>query len=71
MPPMRRKGDLPSKVCVTCGRPFAWRKRWAKSWDQVRYCSDACRKTIRLKPAVSLAHKEEGKASKRPNLPSA
>lgn len=21
-----------------------WRKAWAKNWDEVRYCSDACRK---------------------------
>lgn len=21
-----------------------WRKSWARSWDQVRYCSDACRR---------------------------
>ncbi len=21
-----------------------WRKAWAKNWDDVRYCSDACRK---------------------------
>jgi hypothetical protein len=43
MPAMRRKGDLPEKPCLVCGRPFAWRKKWAKVWDEVRYCSDACR----------------------------
>ncbi len=21
-----------------------WRKKWSRSWDEVRYCSDACRK---------------------------
>lgn len=21
-----------------------WRKRWARTWSQVRYCSDACRR---------------------------
>ncbi|MDJ0849959.1 MAG: DUF3253 domain-containing protein [Myxococcota bacterium] len=31
------------KVCANCGRRFAWRKRWAASWDRVRYCSAACR----------------------------
>ncbi|WP_081536140.1 DUF2256 domain-containing protein [Rhodovulum sp. P5] len=41
---MRRKGDLPSKVCGACGRPFAWRKKWAKNWESVRYCSDRCRR---------------------------
>ena len=43
MPPMRRKGDLPEKTCAQCGRPFAWRKKWARVWDEVRYCSDRCR----------------------------
>jgi hypothetical protein len=31
------------KVCAACARPFAWRKKWARDWDQVRFCSDACR----------------------------
>jgi hypothetical protein len=43
MPAMRKKGDLPSKDCAACGRPFAWRKKWARVWDEVRFCSDACR----------------------------
>lgn len=32
------------KVCVACGREMTWRKAWARNWDQVRYCSDACRR---------------------------
>lgn len=40
---MTRKGDLPSKICATCGRPMVWRKKWEKVWDEVRYCSDRCR----------------------------
>ena len=43
MPKMRKKSDLPTKTCLTCGKPFAWRKKWAKDWDSVRYCSDRCR----------------------------
>ncbi len=43
MPPMRRKADLPQKTCAQCGRPFAWRKAWARVWDEVRFCSDRCR----------------------------
>ena len=23
---------------------MVWRRRWARSWDEVRYCSDACRR---------------------------
>ncbi len=33
------------KTCARCGRRFAWRKRWARSWEQVRYCSEACRRS--------------------------
>ncbi len=32
------------KHCVVCGRIITWRKKWARSWNEVRYCSDACRK---------------------------
>lgn len=38
------KAALPSKPCVRCGRPMTWRRRWAKSWADVKYCSDACRR---------------------------
>ena len=31
-----KKGDLPSKVCLCCGRPFTWRKKWESCWDEVR-----------------------------------
>ncbi|PHX81224.1 MAG: hypothetical protein CK540_03720 [Thermoleophilia bacterium] len=34
----------PDRICVSCGRAFSWRKAWARDWDQVRYCSSACRK---------------------------
>nr|WP_210257417.1 DUF2256 domain-containing protein [Chelativorans sp. ZYF759] len=38
------KADLPTKICAACGRPFAWRRKWRKDWEAVKYCSDACRK---------------------------
>lgn len=37
------KASLPNKICVFCGREMTWRKRWAKTWAEVKYCSDACR----------------------------
>ncbi len=37
------KQSLPAKPCARCGRPMTWRKAWAKNWETVRYCSDACR----------------------------
>jgi hypothetical protein len=39
-----RKQNLPSKISLRCQRPFAWRKKWARDWENVRYCSDACRR---------------------------
>lgn len=36
------KADLPKKTCVTCGLPFTWRKKWARVWDEVKYCSKRC-----------------------------
>ena len=31
------------KFCVACGRRIEWRAKWARDWEAVRYCSDACR----------------------------
>ncbi|RLT16924.1 MAG: DUF2256 domain-containing protein [Planctomycetota bacterium] len=38
----------PTKICAACGRPFEWRKKWESCWEQVRYCSDRCRRARRL-----------------------
>lgn len=32
------------KTCVSCGRRMEWRAKWAANWDEVRFCSDACRR---------------------------
>ncbi len=37
------KQSLPSKICTVCSRVMTWRKAWAKNWEAVKYCSDACR----------------------------
>ncbi len=47
MAKMVRKGDFPGKICLTCARPFAWRKKWARDWDQVKYCSERCKSVKR------------------------
>ena len=31
------------KTCAACGRRIEWRKKWERDWDEVRYCSKACR----------------------------
>jgi hypothetical protein len=42
-----KKRDLPRKICPVCGRPFTWRKKWAGVWDEVKYCSERCRRAKR------------------------
>ncbi len=39
-----KKRDLPSKLCEQCKKPFRWRKKWEKDWDNVKYCSERCRR---------------------------
>ncbi|MGV3696849.1 DUF2256 domain-containing protein [Flavobacterium sp.] len=29
---------------MVCGLPFAWRKKWEKVWNEVKYCSERCKK---------------------------
>ena len=38
------KKDLPEKLCPACRRPFAWRKKWERCWEDVVYCSQRCRR---------------------------
>jgi hypothetical protein len=43
----QRGAELPDeradKVCGSCGRRIEWRASWARDWQNVRWCSDACR----------------------------
>ncbi len=38
-----KKQNLPNKICIGCNKPFTWRKKWEKNWNEVKYCSDQCR----------------------------
>jgi hypothetical protein len=38
------KSNLPTKICPVCQRPFTWRKKWEDCWDDVKYCSERCRR---------------------------
>ncbi|MFZ9759990.1 MAG: DUF2256 domain-containing protein [Candidatus Kapaibacteriota bacterium] len=38
-----KKEFLPTKICITCNREFAWRKKWEKVWEEVKFCSERCR----------------------------
>lgn len=45
LPPSQR----PSKVCAACGLPFSWRKKWERDWENVKYCSERCKKAGKAK----------------------
>lgn len=47
----RQRGDDrdDEKTCASCGRRIEWRAKWADDWEQVKYCSDACRRR-RVRP---------------------
>lgn len=56
MPGPRRKSvsksDLPTRLCATCSRPFAWRRKWKAVWEEVRYCSERCRANRKSRTAA-------------------
>ena len=35
-----KKLNLPQKMCPICNKPFTWRKKWQRDWDNVIYCSE-------------------------------
>ena len=39
----RADTDRQRKICASCGREMMARRRWARHFDEVRYCSRACR----------------------------
>ena len=47
---------IEDKPCQACGRTITWRRKWARDWDDVKYCSDACR---RAKPGPTDAALEQ------------
>jgi len=36
--------SAPTKPCAACGRTITWRKKWERDWDEVRWCSERCRR---------------------------
>lgn len=55
MPRGVKKENLPSKVCVVCGRPFTWRKKWERVWDEVTTCSKSCNRKRKNKNKNELS----------------
>ena len=60
MPRGIKKENLPTKVCVSCQRPFTWRKKWEKVWDEVTTCSKSCNNKRRLAMKASSKRQVEG-----------
>ncbi|MDA8768822.1 DUF2256 domain-containing protein [Winogradskyella sp.] len=44
MPKGTKKEHLPTKICPVCQRPFTWRKKWERDWENVIYCCQKCKK---------------------------
>ncbi|WP_308738285.1 DUF2256 domain-containing protein [Acinetobacter seifertii] len=42
-----KKQHLAQKICVYCQRPFDWRKKWERCWEEVKYCSERCKRQAR------------------------
>jgi len=39
-----KKDKLPQKTCLVCKKSFKWRKKWEKDWENVKYCSERCKR---------------------------
>ena len=37
------------KICPICEKPFSWRKKWERNWEEVKYCSERCRRNRPIK----------------------
>ena len=44
MKPSAHPSDGATRTCASCGRVIAWRRTWARDWEQVRWCSQRCRR---------------------------
>ncbi|WP_442970147.1 DUF2256 domain-containing protein [Roseibium sp. FZY0029] len=60
---MRKKRDLPEKICATCGRPFTWRRKWARDWEDVRHCSERCKRNKGKRQEPSPERRSQGSRS--------
>ncbi|NVF12803.1 DUF2256 domain-containing protein [Vreelandella maris] len=56
---MHRKQHLSQKTCVQCERPFFWRKKWARCWNEVCYCSERCRRSAKQANRLASKHSKE------------
>jgi hypothetical protein len=55
MPRGVRKENLPSKICVICNRPYSWRKKWEKCWEDVSTTSSSLFSFLGLQSNISIS----------------
>jgi len=46
---VHKKLNLPLKICEFCKRPFLWRKKWQRDWQNVKFCSEKCKNSRQKK----------------------
>jgi hypothetical protein len=44
-----KKSELLRIICPICQRSYSWRKKWKDVWLKVRYCSERCRRSSKIK----------------------
>jgi len=44
-----KKSNLPIKICLVCQKEFKWRKKWERDWEEVKYCSERCKRNKKQK----------------------
>ncbi len=49
------KTHPPPKNCLVCGREVTWRKKWERTWSEVKYYGEKCR---RFKGTLDGVHEE-------------
>ncbi|WP_145298553.1 DUF2256 domain-containing protein [Planctopirus ephydatiae] len=54
---MTHHRNLPTKICEVCRREFAWRKKWENVWNDVKYCSERCRRSKAAPKQASTSSK--------------
>jgi len=53
-----------TKLCAVCGRLILWRRRSARTWDVLQFCSAVCRRNRDARERVA-----EQRAPVRPRNP--
>jgi len=59
-----------TRTCASCGRVITWRRAWARDWEQVRWCSQACRRRGVAPVDEALAAAIVGLLDRRPGAAS-